>query len=54
MISDLVFIDSFQYMSCSLSELADNLSKESFHHAKNEFNSDVLDLIIPMITWIVL
>ena len=35
MISYLVFIDSFQFMSSNLSNLANNLSKESFHHAKN-------------------
>ena len=59
MINDLVFIDSFQFMSSSLSNLANNLSIESFHHAKNSFNSDALELIIkkesiPMITWMVL
>ena len=37
MISNLVFIDSFPFMSSKLSDLADNLSKESFRHAKNEF-----------------
>ena len=46
MISDLLFIDSFQFMSSSLSNLANNLSKESFHHAKNDFDSDALKLII--------
>ena len=57
MISDLVFIDSFKFMSSSLSNLANNLSKESFHHAKNDFNSDALNKkkeSIPMITWMVL
>ena len=59
MISDLVFIDSIQFMSSSLSNCANNLSKESFHHAKNGFNSDALEFIIkqesiPMITWMVL
>ena len=46
MISDLVFIDSFQFMSSSLSDLADNLSKESFHQAKNTLSSDALEFII--------
>ena len=46
MISDLVFIDFFQFMSSSLSNLANNLSKESFHHAKNDFNPNALELII--------
>ena len=46
MISDLVFIDSFQFMNISLSDLANNLSKESFHHTKNDFNSNVLELMI--------
>ena len=59
MISNLVFIDSFQFMSSSLASLANNLPKERFHHAKNDFNSDALELIIkkesiPMIIWIVL
>ena len=59
MISDLVFIDSFQFINSSLSDLGNNLSKESFHHAKNVFNSGALELIIkkesiPMITWMVL
>ena len=58
MISDLVFIDSFQFMSSSLSELADNLSKESFHQVKNTLSSDALEFIIkkqyiPMIIWMV-
>ena len=46
MISDLVFIDSFQFMSCSLSDHADNLSNKNFHHANNELNSNALELII--------
>ena len=46
MISDLVLVDFFQSMSSSLSNLANNLSKESFHHAKNYFNSDAFELII--------
>ena len=41
-ISDLVFMDSFQFMSSILCDLANYLSKESFRHATNEFNSDVL------------
>ena len=43
MISDLVFIDSFQFMGSSLSNIAYNVPKESFHHAKNYFNSEFLD-----------
>ena len=44
-ISDLVFIDSFQFMSSSLSNLANNLPKDGFHYIKNEFGSATHDLI---------
>ena len=51
--------DSFQFMSSSLSDFANNLPKESFHNVENGFNSDALELIIkkesiPMIAWMVL
>ena len=45
MISDLVFIDSFKFMSSSLSNLANNLPKDGFHCIKNEFGSATHDLI---------
>ena len=44
-ISNLVFIDSFQFVGSSLSDLAKLLPKERFHHTKNEYNSDALDLL---------
>ena len=56
MVDDLTFIDSFQFMNQSLSNLANNLPKDGFHHIKNEFGSNNLKLIkkrvyIPMIIW---
>ena len=54
MISDLVFIDSFQFMSRSFSNLSNDLSEESFHHAKNDFNSDALELIIKKETYLII
>ena len=32
---NLIFIDSFQFMSLSLSYLANNLPKDGFYHTKN-------------------
>ena len=43
MISGLVFIDSFQFMSSSLSNLANNLPKDGFTRIKNGFSSVALD-----------
>ena len=53
---NLIFIDSFQFMNQSLSNLANNLPKDGFYHTKNEFGSNNLELItkrmyIPMIIW---
>ena len=31
---NLIFIDSFQFMNRSLSDLADDLPKDSFYHTK--------------------
>ena len=45
MISDLVFIDAFQFMSSSLSNLANKLPKDGFHYIKNAFGSATHDLI---------
>ena len=45
MISDLVFIDSFQFMSSSLSNVANNLPKDGFHYIKKEFGSAIHDLM---------
>ena len=59
MTSDLVFIDSFQFMRSSLSNLANNLQKGGFYYIKTEFGSATHDLITkkvysPMIIWLVL
>ena len=37
---NLIFIDSFQFMNQSLSDLANNLPKDGFYHTKNEFGSN--------------
>ena len=42
---NLIFIDSFQFMNQSLSDLANNLSKDGFYHAKNAFGSNNLEFI---------
>ena len=56
---NLIFIDSFQFMNQSLSDLANNLPKDGFYHTKNEFGPNNLELItkrvyIPMIIWMIL
>ena len=56
---NLIFIDSFQFMNQSLSNLANNLPKDGFYRTKNEFGSNNLELItkrvyIPMIIWMIL
>ena len=45
MIRNLIFIDSFQFMSQSLSDLANNLPKDGFYHTKKEFGTENLELI---------
>ena len=42
---NLIFIDSFQFINQSLSNLADNLPKDGFYHTKYEFGSNNLVLI---------
>ena len=42
---NLIFIDSFQFMNQSLSDLANNLPKDGFYHIKNVFDSNNLELI---------
>ena len=42
---NLIFIDSFQFMNQSLSDLANNLSKDGFYHSKKEFGTENLVLI---------
>ena len=41
----IIFIDSFQFMNKSLSDLADDLPKDSFYHTKKEFVTENLELI---------
>ena len=43
MVDDLTFIDSFQLMNQSLSNLANNLPKDGFYHTKKEFGTKNLD-----------
>ena len=45
MIDNLIFIDSFQFMNQSLSNLANNLPKDGFYHTENEFGPNNLELI---------
>ena len=42
---NLIFIDSFQFMKQSFSDLADDLPKDSFYHTKKEFSTENLELI---------
>ena len=42
---NLIFIDFFQFMNQSLSNLANNLPKDGLYHTKNEFSSNNLELI---------
>ena len=42
---NLIFIVSFQFMNRSLSDLADDLPKDSFYHTKKEFGTENLVLI---------
>ena len=42
---NLIFIDSFQFMNQSLSDLANNLPTDVFYHTKNEFGPNNLKLI---------
>ena len=40
-----IFLGSFQFMNRSLSDLADDLPKDSFYHTKKEFGTENLELI---------
>ena len=42
---NVIFIDSFQFMSESLYHPVNNLPKDGFYHTKNEFGSNNLELI---------
>ena len=41
----LSFIDSFQFLSSSLSSLVKKLGKDDFKYLRQEFDNDVLDLV---------
>ena len=41
----LSFIDSFQFLSCSLDSLVTNLSKNDFKYFSQEFHNNILDLV---------
>ena len=49
---NLIFIDSFQFMNQSLSNLVNNLPKDGFYHTKNEFGSK--RVYVPMIICMIL
>ena len=40
-----IFIDSFQFLSFSLDSLVKNLGKNDFKYLRQEFDSNVLDLV---------
>ena len=42
---NLVFIDSMQFMNCSLDKLVKNLSDEDFKYLVGEFGSENLELL---------
>ena len=42
----LIFIDNCQYLSSSLGSLVKNLSKDDLKHLSQEFDSDVLELVM--------
>ena len=46
MIGNLIVTDSFQFMDKSLSDLADDLPKDSFYHTKKEIGTENAELII--------
>ena len=43
--SKLSFIDSFQFVSCSLDSLVINLNNDGFKYLSQEFDNNVLDLV---------
>ena len=44
-INSLVFIDSMQFMNCSLNALIKNLSDNDFKYLSEEFIGDLLKLV---------
>ena len=42
---NLLFIDSFKFTKKKLSDLADDLPKDSFYHIEKEFGTENLELI---------
>ena len=41
----LSFIDSFQFLSCSLDNLVKNLNKDDFKYLSHKFDNNILDLL---------
>ena len=47
-INKFSFIDSLQFLSSSLDSLVENLSKYDFEYSSQEFDYDVLDLVLDL------
>ena len=47
-INKFTFIDSLQFLSSSLDSLVENLSKYDFEYSSQEFDYDVLDLVLDL------
>ena len=45
MIHNLIFINSFQFLSCSLESLLKNLGKDEFKYLSPEFSNKALYLL---------
>ena len=47
-INKFTFIDSLQFLSSSLDSLVENLIKYDFEYSSQEFDYDVLDLVLDL------
>ena len=43
--NNLIFVDTFQFLSSSLDRVVKNLSKDDFKYFSQEFDKNVLDLV---------
>ena len=43
--NNLIFVDTFQFLSSSLDRVVENLSKDDFKYFSQEFDKNVLDLV---------
>ena len=43
--NNLIFVDTFQFLSSSLDRVVKNLSKDDFKYSSQEFDKNVLDLV---------